>query len=169
MTKIRILRAADASTFRNLRLEALRESPTSFASSYEDEARLTPGEFVRRLARTDESWVLGAFDPTNTIVGCVGWYRYRGRKISHKSHIWGMYVIPAERGKGIGRALVNEALTRARAQAGMTQIDLLVAAGNTAAASLYTSFGFERVAVYPRALCVDGAYIDEELFILRIA
>jgi ribosomal protein S18 acetylase RimI-like enzyme len=166
VTTIRVLTAEDAKAFRNLRLEALRDSPTSFASSYEDEVRLTPGEFVRRLAPTDESWVLGAFDSEQVIVGCIGWYRYRGRKISHKSHIWGMYVTPRERGKGTGRALVTEALARAR---GMTQIDLFVAGGNTAAASLYKSFGFKRVAVYPRALCVAGAYIDEELFILRTA
>ncbi len=168
VTTIRVLNAEDADAFRALRLEALRESPASFASSYEDEARLTREEFARRIAPTAESWVLGAFDCNNTLVGSVGWYRHRGRKVSHKSHIWGMYVMPGQRGKGIGRALVKDALARAQSQAGMMQIDLFVAAGNATAASLYRRFGFVGVAVYPRALCVAGRYIDEELFVLRM-
>ena len=169
MVTIRALAAADANAFRDLRLEALRDSPAAFSSSYEDEARFAREDFVRRIEPSDESWVLGAFDSQNVMVACIGWYRFRGGKVAHKSHVWGMYVTPPHRRKGIARALIAEALARARAHAGITQIELFVATGNGAAASLYESLGFERVAVHPNALRVDGRYINEELFVLRIA
>ena len=103
------------------------------------------------------------------MVGCIGWYRDRGVKVSHKSHVWGMYVTPRHRRKGIAYALVTELIARAKSNTGVTQIELFVAAGNTSATCLYESVGFERVAVHPNSLFVDGRYIDEELSVLRIA
>jgi ribosomal protein S18 acetylase RimI-like enzyme len=165
---IRVLDVEDADAFRALRLEGLRDSPTAFGASHDDEVGFTRGDFVRRIEPTEGSWLLGAVNGENVIVGCIGWYRDRGAKVSHKSHIWGMYVTPRHRRKGIARALVTELVARAKAISGVTQIELFVASGNRGAAGLYEHIGFERVAVHPNSLFVDGRYIDEELFVLRI-
>ena len=167
MVTVQILAAEDAAAYRTLRLEGLRDSPTTFAASYEDEMHLTTDDVARRIAPTDHSWVLGAFDDDH-IVGCIGWYRDRGAKVAHKSHIWGMYVVPRYRRQGVARALVMDVLAGAKATAGVAQIELFVASGNGGAARLYEDVGFERVAVLPNSLFVNGRYIDDQLFVLHM-
>jgi ribosomal protein S18 acetylase RimI-like enzyme len=162
---IRLLTIDDVDAFRDLRLEALRDSPHVFASSFEDEARFTRGDFLRRMEPTETSWMLGAFPAGAGLVGCLGCYRERGVKVNHRAHLWGMFVKPAHRREGFGRQLVTAALDRARSMAGVTQLELFVASGNEGAASLYESLGFERSGVHPRALCIDGRYFDETLYV----
>ena len=161
---IRVLDTEDAGAFRLLRLEGLRDSPTAFAASVDDEVHRS--DFARLLQPTDASWVLAAFAGPDAPVGCIGWYRDRGAKVSHKSRLWGTYVTPDQRRRGIGRALLNEAVARARLVPGLSQIGLFVASENEAAARLYRTAGFERVAVHPKSLFVDGRYIDEEFHVL---
>lgn len=52
-----------------------------------------------------------------------------------------LYVVPESRGRGHGRALVEAALTAARAR-GATTIELGTASSDTAARGLYESLGF---------------------------
>lgn len=168
MVSIRVLSAEDAAAYRELRLEGLRDSPATFAASYEDEIHLTTDDVAQRIAPTNHSWVMGAFD-ADRIVGCIGWYRDRGAKVMHRSHIWGMYVVPRYRRQGVARSLVREVLSRAKAVTGVAQIELFVAWGNDSAVRLYEDLGFERVAILPNALILEGRYIDDQLFVLRIA
>jgi ribosomal protein S18 acetylase RimI-like enzyme len=52
-----------------------------------------------------------------------------------------LYVVPAQRGKGIGRALLEATLATGR-EAGATHIDLNTGESDTAARALYESVGF---------------------------
>lgn len=52
-----------------------------------------------------------------------------------------VYVAPAQRGQGLGRALVQAAIAKIRA-AGLHGVSLNVASGNDAARQLYRSLGF---------------------------
>jgi ribosomal protein S18 acetylase RimI-like enzyme len=52
-----------------------------------------------------------------------------------------LYVVPARRGQGIGRALLRAAMDAAR-EAGATHIDLGTGETDTAARALYESCGF---------------------------
>jgi ribosomal protein S18 acetylase RimI-like enzyme len=53
-----------------------------------------------------------------------------------------LYVVPAERGRGLGRALMGEAMDVARAE-GATQMDLGTGEDDVAARALYESLGFD--------------------------
>lgn len=55
-----------------------------------------------------------------------------------------LYVAPDCRGRGIGTALVNAVVERAR-EAGLVAIDLEIDAGHGRAASLYQRLGFRRL------------------------
>jgi ribosomal protein S18 acetylase RimI-like enzyme len=52
-----------------------------------------------------------------------------------------LYVVPARRGQGLGRALMNAAIDEARAQ-GADYIDLNTSEDDVAARALYESLGF---------------------------
>lgn len=58
-----------------------------------------------------------------------------------EAHLQELYVVPALRGQGIGRALLEATMDAAR-QAGATGIDLNTGETDTAARGLYESSGF---------------------------
>lgn len=58
-----------------------------------------------------------------------------------EAHLQELYVVPARRGQGIGRALLEATMDAARA-AGATRIDLNTGTTDTAARALYESSGF---------------------------
>jgi ribosomal protein S18 acetylase RimI-like enzyme len=58
-----------------------------------------------------------------------------------EAHLQELYVVPARRGQGVGRALLEATMSAAR-EAGATGIDLNTGETDTAARALYESCGF---------------------------
>jgi RimJ/RimL family protein N-acetyltransferase len=73
--------------------------------------------------------------------------------------VLGMGLLPAWRGRGLGRRLLEAALAAARA-AGFSRVELTVRDDNARAVALYNSAGFEVEGRKRRAMVVDGAYHD---------
>lgn len=168
--EIRTLTDSDAELYWSVRLRALREHPDAFGTSYESARTMsieTVVDAFRTRWATDTSFVLGAIDDNN-LVGTVSCFREQGPKEQHKAVIVAMYVVPEARGRGLGRALMIEAITRARAWPGVEQIHLSVVTSNTPARNLYTSLGFEVYGLERRALKIDGHYFDEEHMVLYL-
>lgn len=69
--------------------------------------------------------------------------------VRHGVGFLGMDVVAAHRRRGIGRALVQAAIDRARAD-GLGKLALHVFPHNEAAIGLYESFGFQREAYHPK-------------------
>jgi ribosomal protein S18 acetylase RimI-like enzyme len=157
--QIRCLEASDASAFQALRLQALRECPSSFASSYEEECDVPISTVAERLAPTPTNVVFGAFQES-ALVGTVGLARERHRKLAHKAIIWGVYVAPASRKLGLGRQLMDQALRHA-ASIGVRQVILGVNSANTAATRLYQSLGFQDFGLERGFMLIDGQLYDE--------
>ncbi len=168
---IRELEASDASEYRTLRLRALKEHPTAFSSSYEQQRSWPLTSFTERLHETFEatdSFILGCFVEGN-LVGTVGLYREQGPKSMHRATIVGMHVAAEQQGRGYGRALLAAALERARQMHGLLLVGLAVESTNEPARSLYATFGFETYGIEGQALFVDGNYFDEELMVLKLS
>ena len=180
--QIRELTEADAPIYWPLRLRGLREDPEAFGSSYTESKDRPLEQTVERLrsGRAQGDFTLGAFtDDANSadgadgagerLVGMVTFVRAPGLKNRHNADIFGMYVAPEARGQGVGRALVEALIARARALDGVEQLILAVTASNTAARALYRALGFTVYGLHPHALRLeDGRYLDEELMILRL-
>jgi ribosomal protein S18 acetylase RimI-like enzyme len=165
--EIRRLTEADAGAYRRVRLRALREHPDIFGRAYEEaQGAAEMAEELRTEHDGTRSFVLGAFD--RDLVGIVAVSRERGMKREHKALLWGMYVAPDARGRGVGRALVEAAIERARAWPGLVQVMLEVAAHNDGARRLYASLGFEVFGREPRALRLPDRDVDEDHMVLHL-
>jgi ribosomal protein S18 acetylase RimI-like enzyme len=166
---IRVLQESDAFDLRELRLRALRDAPDAFGSTYEAEASepvdVTVGRLRQNPTAKDIS-VLGAFED-GILVGMLGVVRQTLRKSAHRATLWGTYVAPETRGRGVGRALIDEAVTRLKA-AGVEQAHLTVATTAVAARRLYLRAGFVVVGSLREAMKDGNRYIDEELMELRL-
>lgn len=163
--EIRLLTPSDAAAFQALRLRALRESPEAFGSTYAEESGRSLAEIAERLAgSTGAFFIGGTLDPGGDLVGIAGCYRESKVKRRHEGLVIGMFVAPEARGRGLGGALLDAVIARARTLPGLEQLTLCVVPENTAARQLYVSRGFRSFGIAPRALRDESRAYDLEYF-----
>jgi RimJ/RimL family protein N-acetyltransferase len=166
--QIRELKRDDADAFRALRRERLEQAPRAFAESIAEHDAIPHATIAARLASSSpENFVMGAF-AHGQLIGIAGFSRSPRLKTRHKAVIWGVYIQPTWRNQGTARALLRSLLDRARANAGLEQIQLTVASDQVAAKRLYASLGFEVFGHETHALKIDGVYVDEDHMVLRV-
>lgn len=163
---IRSLVRDDATTYRELRLEALERHPEAFGSAFEDERVHPPEHFAERIVGDPPKATFGAFE-AERLVGMAGFYAHQGLKVRHGGVLWGMYVRPAWRGSGLAERLVRTVVDHARGH-DIELLELTVAQENRAAAALYDRLGFTPFGVREDALKVNGRYVAEVLMLLRL-
>ena len=131
--------------YRDARLAALMDSPDAFGSTYERSKTFSDSEWQARLtdARPDSDLALGVFVAAK-VVG-MSWTKVDSddEKIAH---LFGMWVDPRFRGRGIARRLLDASAKWARGL-GLDELGLDVTLGNTPAQKLYEAAGFSRVGV----------------------
>ncbi|MGO9332980.1 MAG: GNAT family N-acetyltransferase [Acidimicrobiales bacterium] len=138
---VRRVRPGDADRLREVRLSALRDAPSAFASSFETEVVLPAAAWAEtaeaRSTGTDDATFLAEVGPD--CVGLVGAFRPPGRP--GVVELVSMWVAPELRRRGIGRLLVEQAVAWAR-DTGAGAVELWVTQGNDAAIAMYRSSGF---------------------------
>lgn len=164
---IRPLTADDAESFRNFRLLALQESPTSFGSSHEEESDRSLAQIASFLVDSPERVVFGAFVDAS-LAGLCGVGRETALKERHRGFIRSMYVAPEQRGRSLGDQLLRCACERAAQWPGLEQLTLAVSVGNESALALYLRQGFTVYGRAPRALRIGSIYVDELLMVKHL-
>ena len=104
---MRVISAEDWAVFRELRLRALTDSPNAFSVTL---AEVTSNaEPIWRARAGGPSPVILAFDGDRA-VGMGGLYTPDG---SADAFVWGMWVEPEWRGRGLGSRMLRELVDRA--------------------------------------------------------
>jgi ribosomal protein S18 acetylase RimI-like enzyme len=130
----------NAMLFKQVRLQALRDTPKAFSSTYADESRLTDAEWVKRASlRNGEGSIVYLAMDAITPCGIVG--GFLDKDDASRAHLVSMWVAPVHRRLGIGRKLVEAIFDWARAQRARS-VQLIVTSNNEAAIEFYKRQGF---------------------------
>ena len=155
---VSLLTVAHLDEYRALMLEAYALAPDAFTSTPEERAAEPDAWWARRLQ--DPAGFTAAFGAfvDGTLAGTVALEFASKPKTRHKGQLIGMYVRAAARGRGLGRRLVEAAVSFAAARPGIAVLTLTVTQGNAAAESLYESCGFRVFGVEPMAIATASGY-----------
>ena len=165
--EIRLFTEQDAQALWNLRLLALESDPWSFVESSEELREISIDEHASRLgANNAANFIVGAFEQ-QTALGMTGFYQEKPIKRRHKGWIWGVFVKPAARGRGVARSLMEEAIKRAKTIDGLEMILLTVSVDQPAPRKLYESLGFRSIGVEPKGIKIGTEHHDEEHMVLE--
>lgn len=115
-----------------------------------------------RLRASDTQAVFGALTADGELAAIAGARRDALVQVAHKAVLWGVFVAPAHRGKGLARRLIGAALTHVSRDWGIAQVNLCVNIENEPAKALYASLGFETFGVERRAMRVGDRFYDEQ-------
>jgi RimJ/RimL family protein N-acetyltransferase len=159
---IREANIADALPFRELRLEALLNSPIAFSADYQKNLN-HPTKYWEDLLspHPDESTMFIA-EFEGRLIAMTGVMRNNSPKTRHSAWVWGVYVNPNWRGLHLAEAIIHACIDWARAR-DVALLKLGVAAVNQPAIRCYERIGFKIYGTEPRAVLVDGKYYDEYL------
>ena len=126
----------------------------------------TPDEEEDWLARAQKcrAFILLAFEGEE-IVGMLDMWAGDRRGTEHVAK-FGMSVAKRWRGKGVGRRLMDTALTETREWPGLCRIELEVVHWNAPAIHLYESFGFVVEATKAKAINLRGQ--PEDLLLMSL-
>jgi GNAT superfamily N-acetyltransferase len=144
--EVRRLVSGEGEMFRDLRLRALQDAPYAFASSYalECDRPLERWEEIAAESEAGEAGVVFVATAGTPFVGMAGGYLHR--EDPDLAGVWGTWVAPEARGRGIGERLVEPVVEWARVR-GMSRVELSVTERAVAANTLYRRLGFTATGV----------------------
>lgn len=136
--EIRRLGPADWATYRTVRLRALEADPEVFGATLVEESALTDDDWRSRAGSSD--WAVfmafGGGDAVGLAIG--GPVPFDDPTLAG---LYGMWVAPEARGRGVGGRLV-EAVSGWALETGHRAVGLGVTLDNTSAIALYEQHGF---------------------------
>ncbi len=140
MITLEPLTPENALVFKSARLCALQDAPRAFAATYQDESRLTDGDWIRRAGQWSgaRSRSFLALDQ-GAACGIVGGFLDPQDAI--RAQLVSMWVAPAHRRLGVGTQLVGAIVDWARAEKARL-LRLVVTSNNQPAIRFYRRLGF---------------------------
>lgn len=145
--------------YRDLRLQALKEDPQAFGSSYQTNFEYPKEEWQRRLTNAAVgkiNWLLFAREK-DKLVGMIG--AYMEDNSVDMATILSVYVSKKERGKGVSIKLMEGMLEELSGKSFLKKAKLRVNRDQLPAVGLYKKFGFKEVGTEPHKMG-DGKLVD---------
>jgi len=157
------LTSKHAEAWQTLRLEGARDFPMGFLVTVE-EAAATSAERCRKIL--DFGTTRGVFDEVE-LVGFCGFRQERLERLRHRAEIGPFFVTKDYQGLGAARILMQGVIDEAR-ENDIDQLELFVDTENHRAIAFYERQGFERVAMHPDGVRIDGKPRNDYFYRLRL-
>ncbi len=142
---IRLLNLNDIDAYQKLRALSLQLNPLSFGTAYEERRSKENIQEIWANAKEENYFIFGYFDENQTsklLIGFMGCVRIPKIKMRHKMEIWGVFVHPDYREKGIGGQLLESCIEKIKRIEGVEKINLTVSSPSIGALKLYQKMGF---------------------------
>ncbi|KAH7128941.1 putative GNAT family acetyltransferase [Dactylonectria macrodidyma] len=153
---------AQVEKYKELRLSALKKTPTAFSSTFEAESKLSDNDWVSRLSNPAKETFICLADADGECVAQVTIFGPNSAEAyalpdeagqppilpdgeEEKWQILSLYALPTHRGKGVAKLICREAiryLTNLRSEPSKLRVRTMIAPGNNAACGLFKSLGF---------------------------
>lgn len=155
---------ADFSQWRDLRIKGARQFPLGFLFDANEYERAPDAQSLSGLR---EGVYHGVF-ADHILVGFCGFRPFGPNRIKHRAEIGPFFVDQAHQGKGAAQVLMGGVIALATPN-GLSQLELFVDTQNIAAQRFYEKAGFEKVALIPETVLIEGSLHDDYFYRLRIA
>jgi RimJ/RimL family protein N-acetyltransferase len=143
MHTIRRLKLGEAASYREIRLESLRESPAAFTTTYESALKRDSNSWISQADASAQGSDRATFIVfINRPIGLVA--LYRDTENPHQGELIQMWISPDHRGSSVATDLMNHVFEWASRHDFHT-IRAEVTEGNLRAFRFYEKYGFERV------------------------
>jgi ribosomal protein S18 acetylase RimI-like enzyme len=130
----------NAQTFKSVRLQALKDSPLAFGSTYARESQLSDADWSRRAGEWTSPRAVG-YLATYAGEACGICAAFLAEDDPRVAHLVSMWVAPQFRRSGLGRTLVEAIQSWAKTK-GAQSVRLTVTHCNAAAIQFYKRLGF---------------------------
>ena len=137
MVVVRTAAMEDWQVLRDIRLDALRDAPNAFGSTYAKQAASVEADWRRRISRGGTFFAYIPEVNGTEPAGLVGGFQEEPGTVELVS----LWVRPQARGLGVGEALVNAVIEWAMAR-NATSVHLWLTEANQHARMLYERCGF---------------------------
>jgi GNAT superfamily N-acetyltransferase len=111
--------------------------------------------FSRFLEPSDDGLLLGAWEDDQLVGFATTYWTFSSTRARDIALMNDLFVVPGQRGSGVGRALIEACAAAARAR-GCAHLEWYTARDNEVAQRLYDRTGAERSAWYAYELPLDG-------------
>lgn len=158
---------SDVEQYRELRLNALQDSPTAFSGDY-FVSLSQPMSFWENRLRVDDYGTIFFAEHDRHLIGMTAIRQRESPKTKHSADILSVYVRPEWRGLHIAEGILESCAEWAKIRR-VVILKLGVMAANTSAVRLYERCGFKIYGTEPWDIFYDGKYYDLHLMSRNIA
>ena len=159
----RALRRGEASEFKALWLEGLRNYPDAFLLTEAEASAVT----LKQIEIAISAGVHWGVEKNGALVAIASMRIGGVSRLRHTADIGPFFVSAAAQGQGVAKRMLSGMLEHARSS-GLKQVELCVDVQNSAAISLYRAFGFEVFGTRPRSVIIDGIARSDHLMICML-
>ena len=157
--KITQLAPADWKLFCSLRLQAIQEVPSGFADTLTETLRISEEEWRRRLTLPFGRVFIGKIN--NTVVGMLAVTFFEKTKLRHRAKLLSYFVLPTERGKGIGEQLMLHVLAWLQKRPTIVKVESSVNEGREASLRAHLKCGFKLIGKAHKEIRIGKKFYDQ--------
>ena len=162
---LKLLNEDDWRQFSEIRLKALQTDPSVFGSNYALESEFTEDDWRGRL-RSENSAIFMIL-ANETPIGMTGISVFRDDPTGKTAILWGSWLDPEFRQKGLSKLMYEARLEWARARPSIERIIVSHRASNVASKYANQKHGFVFTGTHEKSW-PDGATEDEVCYELRL-